>query len=270
MYGRIVALTGNPFFPFLPKLFGPTPWTLTTPPIASHVTAALRLFWNITFARQHVNYQPPYSPLFAVSMLITLLAATRDRRATFIATMCIVYIGVFTFLPQDSRYLLPLLPLVAMTAASTITPFLRRKSIIAISLLAVAPGFAYAGYCFVRQGPLPLTPTPTQRQHYLEAHIPEYRALEHRGPGRIYVACAEQLKYFGGEDLLGDVAGPFANDTILALSSEQLWQTLTRSQIRYLLISRAHCPAAWQRLPSEPRFELVYADDGAALWRLRP
>lgn len=267
MYGRIVALTGNPFFPFLPSLFGASPWALPATPRTANV---LRLFWDITFARERVNFQPPYSPLFAVAMLITFIAAIRDRRATFLAAVCVGYIAIFTFLPQDSRYLLPLLPLVAMAAASAVAPLVRKNVMIALSLLAIAPGIAYAGYRLVRLGPLPVT--SAQRQQYLEAHIPEYRALEHRGPGRIYVCGAEQLKYFGGDDLLGDVAGPFAYDTIIGKSedAEHLWHTLTQSNIRYILISRAHCPTAWQRLPSTPRFEQVYADDGAVLWRLRP
>ena len=182
----------------------------------------------------------------------------------FRSESCIGYIAIFTFLPQDSRYLLPLLPLVAMAAASAAAPLLRKNAIVALSLLAVAPGIAYAGYRFVRQGPLPLT--SEQRQQYLEVHIPEYRALEHRGPGRIYVCGAEQLKYFGGDDLLGDVAGPFAYDTIMG---KDFPGRLTRFHIRYLLVSRAHCPVAWQRLPSPPRFELVYADDGATLWQVQ-
>jgi len=262
MYGRIVALTGNPFFPFLPRLFGASPWTL---PATLRSENVLRLFWDITFARGRVNFQPPYSPLFAIAMLITFIAAIRDRRATFLAALCIGYIAIFTFLPQDSRYLLPLLPLVAMAAASAVAPLLRKNVVAALSLLAVAPGIAYAGYRLVRLGPLPVT--SAQRQQYLEAHIPEYRAMEHRGPGRIYVCGAEQLKYFGGDDLLGDVAGPFAYDTIVG---NNFPGNLARFHIRYLLVSRAHCPMAWQRLPSPPRFELVYADDGAMLWRVRP
>ena len=267
MYGRIVALTGNPVFPFLPEVFGTSPWTLVMPN-SGQIANLPRLFWDITFARERLNFQPPWSPLFAVAMLITLIAATRDRRAAFIAGMCVTYIAIFTFLPQDSRYLLPLLPLVAMTAATAVAPLLRRNALIVISLLAVAPGFAYAGYRLVRQGPIPVT--ASQRQQYLEAHIPEYRALEHRGPGRIYVVCAEQLKYYGGADLIGDVEGPYSNETIVGASAdaEHLWRTLGQYQIHSLLISRARAPIAWQRLPSAPWFELVYADDGATLWRL--
>ena len=267
MYGRIIALTGNPVFPFIPKVFGTSPWTLITAN-SGHLTSVPRLFWDITFARERVNFQPPWSPLFAVAMLITIIAATRDRRATFIAAVCIAYIAIFTFLPQDSRYLLPLLPLVAMTAATAVAPLLRRNALIAISLIAIAPGIAYAGYRLVRQGPIPIK--TTQRQQYLEAHIPEYRALEHRGPGRIYAVCAEQLKYYGGDDFFGDVEGPYSNETIIGRSAdaEQLWRALGQHQIRYLLISRKRCPSAWQHLPAAPWFELVYEDAGAVLWRV--
>jgi len=269
MYGRIVALTGNPFFPFLSKVFGTSPWTLALPASTERVSSALWLFWNVTFARDRVNFQPPYSPLFAIAMLITLIAATRNRRAAFLSIVCIGYIAIFTFLPQDSRYLLPLLPLVSVAAATAIAPLLSKKMLIALSLLAIAPGVAYAGYRLLRQGPPPFT--SAQRRQYLEAHIPEYRALEHRGAGRIYVCGAEQLKYFGGDELLGDAIGPYANQTIFgnAKNAEDLSRTLRRLKIRYLLISKQHSPAAWQRLPSAPLFERVCADDGADLWRVR-
>lgn len=273
MYARIVALTGNPFFPFLTKLFGASPWALPPPPSlapATHVVNALRLFWDITFARERLNLQPPYSPLFAVAMLITLIAATRDRRAAFLSAACAGYIAIFTFLPQDSRYLMPLLPLISVAAAMTVVPMLTRRVAIALCLVSVAPGVAYAGYRLARQGPPPVT--PTQRQQYLEKHIPEFRALERRGPGRIYVCGAEQLKLFGGDELLGDIAGPYGNAAVLGASAdaEQLSRTLAVLHIRYLLVSRAHCQSEWQRLPAEPQFEHVYADESAGLWRLRP
>lgn len=267
MYGRIVALTGNPFFPFLPKIFGRSPWAMTLP---THPAAnALRLFWDITFDRARVNWQPPYSPLFAIALLLTLVAATRDRRAAFLAAVCAGYIAIFTFLPQDSRYLLPLLPLVSAAAAISIAPLLRRKMMIALSLLSIAPGIAYAGYRIARQGPPPVT--SAQRQLYLEARLPELRALEHRGAGRIYVCGAEQLKYFGGDDLYGDVTGPFANQRIFGASrnAAELSRALENMHVRYLLISRAHCPAACQQLPREPLFKRVYADGGAELWKVR-
>jgi hypothetical protein len=240
--------------------------------LSTRIANALRLFWDITFARARVNSQPPFSPLFAVTMLIVLIAATRNRRAAFLAALCAGYIAIFTFLPQDSRYLLPLLPLVSTAAAISVVPMMRKQIVIALSVLAIAPGFAYAGYRLVRQGPPPLT--AAKRQQYLESHIPAYRALEHRGPGRIFVCGAEQLKYFGGEDLVGDVEGPYAYAGTAgvppaffsAMRETKANAGGTPAVPGYLLVARTHCPF----VPAGPRFELVYADDAATLWRVRP
>src|SRR6185369_13581169 len=136
----------------------------------------------------------------ALSIVITLLAATRSRKAAFLAALGAGYLAIFAFLPQDSRYLLPLLPLVSVAAATVIAK--RLNAIVVLSLIAILPGLAYAGYRLKKQGIVP-------RQQYLEAHIPELRALKHRGPGRIWVCGAEQLKYFGGDELVGDVVGPY-------------------------------------------------------------
>jgi len=232
MYGVITYLGGNPVFPF----FGSTAWN---PHLVHAGGNAWRLFRDITFARQHVNWQPPYSPLFAVSLLITLIAATRNRKAAFVAAVCVGYIAIFMFLPQDSRYLLPLLPLASVVAAKAVP----RKHVAAISLIAILPGFAYAGYRIAKQGLPPMN--AEQRRAYLERHIPEYRALEHRGAGVIYVCGAEQLKYYGGDDLAGEVIGPY---------------TSMPANTRYLLISRGKCAAP-------PGFQRIYADSAAELWR---
>ena len=270
MYGRIVALAGNPFFPFLSKVFGASAWTMSLPSSTDRLSSALRLFWNVTFARNRLNFQPPYSPLFAIAMLITFIAAMRNRRAAFLSIVCVGYIAIFTFLPQDARYLLPLLPLVSVAAAMTIAPLLSKRMIIAASMLAITPGLAYAGYRLWRQGPPPLN--ATERRQYLEAHIPEFRALERRGAGRIYVCGAEQLTYYGDGDFLGEVIGPYANETIFssAKNADDLSRALERLNVRYLLVSKRQCRPEWQRLPGEPLFERGYADDGGELWRLHP
>jgi len=267
MYGWIFALSGNPFFPFLPKVFGTSAWTAKFPGATDRLSSGLLLFWNITFARDRVGFQPPYSPLFAISVLITFIAAMRNRRAAFLAIVCIGYIAIFTFLSQDSRYLLPLLSLVSVAAAMSIAPLLSKKMMMALTLLAIAPGIAYAGYRLWRQGPPPIT--ATQRRNYLEAHIPEFRAMERRGAGRIYLCGAEQLTYFGGGDALGDVVGRDANERIFgaAKSSAELARALRPLNVRYLLIS-TRTPAAWRQLPSAPQFERIYADDAAELWQV--
>ncbi len=274
-YGKIVQLTGNPVHPFLTSVFGANEWVLPGSPILSpseRVIAGVRLFWDVTFARQRLNQQPPWSPLFAAAFALMLLAAPRNRRAAFVAVVCVGYLAIFTYLPPDSRYLVPLLPLVSIVAARVVASRLRshpRANAIAtaLALLAIAPAVAYAGYRLLKQGLPPVT--AAQRVAYLEQRVPEYRAFQRRGPGPAYQCGAEHLQAFG-EPLMGDLAGltPYAKILGESRDAAELAQTLQRIGARDLLISRTRCPLPWQELPREPYFRLIYRDEGGALWRV--
>lgn len=275
-YWKIVQLTGNPVHPFLTSVFGANPWVLPGSPVLSaseRVIAGVRLFWDVTFARQRLNQQPPWSPLFAAAFVLMLLAATRNRRAAFVAVVCVGYLGIFTYLPPDSRYLVPLLPLVSIVAARVVASRLRsqpRANAIAaaLALLAIAPAVAYAGYRLLKQGLPPVT--AAQRIAYLEQRIPEYRAFRRRGPGPAYQCGAEHLQAFG-DPLMGDLAGltPYAQILGESRNAADLARSLEGIGARDLLISRARCPESWQTLPREPYFRLIYSDEGGALWRVR-
>ena len=219
MYTVILALSGgNPVFPF----FGHTLWAL--PPAVPRFNPAL--LWDITFARQHVNFEPPFSPLFAVALLITIV------KRHWYAALCVVYLAVFAFLPQDSRYLLPLAPLVSVVAARAVPARWRT----AAAIVAIAPAFAYAGFRLAKQWPLPIT--EQQRTAYIEARISEYRALlQVPDGGSLFVCGAEQLRYYGGIEI-------------------------GRGQdYEYVLLSKRKCAhvQGWGTL--------VYADAAAELWR---
>jgi Dolichyl-phosphate-mannose-protein mannosyltransferase len=249
MTARIWVLSGSPVFPFLSGSEFFRPMGLVG------LMGLLGLMWDVSFDRARVNQQPAYLPLFGVSVLVTFWVAVRDRRAAFLAVLSAVYMVVFlVFLPRDSRYLLPLLPLVSVVAGVVLVRW--RAPLIALS---VAVGVAYAGYRLGKLGPPPLN--AAQREAFLEREIPEYRALKHRGAGRVYVCGAEQLKYFGGDDLYGDVVGPYG--------TEKVFRDLTKLDARYLLISKRACRPEWQRMPAPPAFEVVYADAGAVLWLAR-
>jgi hypothetical protein len=270
MYGQLVRLAHNPLFPFATSIFGSSPWALAPHP-STDVTAgerainALRLFWDITFARERVNQQPPYSPLFAVAFAIVLFSVRRNRRNAFLAAMCVVYIAIITFLPQDSRYLTPLLPLAAIAAAREIAPLLRTRAMaIAAVLLAIAPAYAYAAYRLAKQGIPPIT--IEHRDAWLAQRVPEYRALQHRRGGITYLCGAEQLQSFAS-GLRGDFNGPSSWPRIFrSRDAVDLAERLREIRARELLVSRAQCPPDWQALPREPEFRLLYEDSGALLW----
>jgi hypothetical protein len=111
----IFAYTHDPLFPFVRDSL----WRLSSPPVAfgTRIVRMLTLPWNVTFARQHVNFQPPVTPLIIVMLIALIAAALRDARARIVAIVCATYVIVFAFLPQDTRYLLPLLPLICVAIA---------------------------------------------------------------------------------------------------------------------------------------------------------
>ena len=228
----LIATTGNPVFPF----FGSSLWAMSLP----HATwRTLLVPWDVTFARAHVNFEPPFTPL-----LIAMIALVRTR---WVALVCAGYLIAFAFLPQDSRYLVPLLPLLSIAAAATSAKHARW-----LAWIAIAPGVFYLLYRFAVDGLPPMT--VAAREAFLTKRIPEYAALR-RADGRVYVCGGEQLKYYARGELLGDFVGPYSYDRV---------QDPSRIHAQYFLVAKRACPQP----PSTEGMDLIYEDAGAQLWRV--
>ena len=261
MTAWIFLHTRDPFFPFLTK----SVWLLpASPPIpfAERAMRVVRLIWDVTFARDRVGMQPPVTPFLALLVVALLFAAAkRDALARWVLPLCAVYVVIFTFLPQDSRYLVPLLPLICIVAARAIAA--RRPNAVAwIAILAIAPGIAYAGYRMVRQGLPPVQ--PAQRNEWLAERIPEYRALRLAGTERVYACGAEQLKAHAAGPFLGDHNGPWSYARVLtgAADTHAIAARMRRIGVRYYLVAKRRCPPP----RANGGMELVYEDAGAQLW----
>jgi 4-amino-4-deoxy-L-arabinose transferase-like glycosyltransferase len=230
MYAWIFAQTGNPVFPF----FGSSPWVLPLAPfdsIAERLVRFVRIPWDVMFARDRMGQQPPYTPFFALALLI----------AGWRSWIAIGYLVAFTFLPPDSRYLMPLLPLLLIEAAARVRPLPRW-----LVLVALLPGPAYAIYRVARYEP-----------------VPEARALQRAGTSRIYTCGGEQLKALAAGTQLGDHAGPHSFDRVL---DERMHANLVALRIDMLLVAKRTCSG---RLPLPgPGFTLLYEDEAAQLWRV--
>jgi hypothetical protein len=247
-YARILYYTGNPVFPF----FGASHWALPLHDDASLPERLLRLLrvpWDVTFARDRVGLQPPFTPLLIAIVLVVLWASRRDRDARFVALLCAGYMAIFTFLPQDSRYLLPLLPLLCIAAAKSVRSHARL-----LAAIAIVPALAYAGYCLHREGWPPVT--SAERRAYLERRIPEYRALARAEGAPVYVCGAERLNYYG---TTGDFNGPLSYARVLHPPDRVLL-----GRFDYLLVSKRRCDTRVEGLT------LVYEDEAAQLWRIGP
>ena len=260
----IVLHTGDPFFPFVRTSL----WLLPPSRVVSfgeRIVGALRVIWDVTFARGRVSHQPPVTSLLIIMVAAVIAASIRDTRARWVALLCAGYVAVFAFLPQDSRYLVPLLPLLSVVTAVVVA---RRwgKAASVIALLAVAPGVAYAGYRIALQGVPPVT--SSQRSAWLSQRVPPYRALVRAGSERVYVYGGEQLKDYAGGELLGDFNGPFSYERILgdAHDTASIAQRLRRIDAHYFLVIKRSCT---HLLPNGGMI-LTYEDAVAQLWRVQP
>jgi hypothetical protein len=250
----LTITTGDPLFPFLRS----SPWLIREPHAALdvHIVRVLRVLWDVTFARARVNQQPPFTPFLIIVVIIVIAAAVRDVRARCIAFIAAAYLVVFSFLPQDSRYLVPLLPLLSVVAARS----LKRATVLAP--IAVAPGALYIIYVLALRG-MP----PASRDAMLTERVPEYAALTRAGDGTVYVCGAEQLKYYARGRLLGDFFGPYSFQRVLAdhHDTAAIARSLRRIDAEYFLVAKRACAPPLRN----GGMDLVFEDGAAQLWRVQ-
>ncbi|HTQ80536.1 MAG TPA: glycosyltransferase family 39 protein, partial [Thermoanaerobaculia bacterium] len=283
VYGRIFYYTGNPLFPYLPGIFGHTPWDpVTLKPLPRSLPAALgqalhtlaTLPWDVVFARSLTGGQPPFSPLLLLALPLLAAAFVLERRVRPWLLVALAYAAFFPLLPADSRYLLPALPLLCLALAAALVRFCPPRWTVPLLVLLLLPGWLYAGYRLSRQGVLPTT--VEARERYLTAHLPLYPALtwlnRERGSAyTVYAFFAEDMTYFAAGTLLGDWHGPGRFTEILPALGDPdlLWEKLRSLKADYLLVPRER---GGLRLPEGPafprRFRLVYTDRAAWVFAL--
>jgi hypothetical protein len=258
----ITMQTGNPVYPF----FGQSARSLGMDhqPWPMLIVKTLRLAWDVTFARERVNQQPPFTPLFLVALALLAAAALRDKGARIVGSLAIGYVAILAFVVQDSRYLVPLLPLIAIVAATTAFrrwPSLPRWT----AIVVIAPGLAYAAYRLALTG---LPPTSrAARTALLTRRIPEYRALQRAGSDRVFACGAEQLNYHAGGELVGDTCGPYSYARFVkgGVPTSAIATDLARMRVQSFLVAKRVCAPP----RSDGGMTLVYEDEAAQLWRVQ-
>ena len=288
-YARNAAWTGNPLFPFYPRLFGESAWSPMifhglTPAqgLAERLAELLRMPWDAVFDRGGFGQQPPFSPVYLAALPLAALAAVRERRLRWILLLAGVYAFACTSLPRDSRYLVPVLPLASLAAGGAAARLLprtertRRAAAAALCVLCFLPAWCYGIYRIARQGPVPVT--AQEREAYLARRMPLYAALDHlnRSHGSrytVYGLWSEQMAYYARGRFLGDWFGPYRyHDIALTThSAAELHRKLRAAGAGYLLV-----PTASRGLPVPEDaafarwFRPVYADPNARVFALAP
>lgn len=305
-YGRIVAFTGNPVFPFFPQVFGASEWdpvrfeTLValgdearpeTPAehavaLARRAVLLARLPWDLSVGRERYGGLPPFSPVWLLVLPAAVLLALRDRRVRLLLILAAAYAFLCLSLPRDSRYFVAALPPLAVTGAAALAwllarlaPGRRRAAALAVAAVCFLPGWLYAGWRAARLGPPPVT--DAQRDRFLAEQIPLYPAVAflNRAHGSGYAVWglhAERMRGYADGRFLGDWSSPASFARVLAAARQGgpagLHRELSRHGVDHLLIPKemaGKLPFPEGGPEFERFFRRVYEDEEARVWALR-
>lgn len=250
-YVRLAAWTGNPLFPLLPSLFGPSPWssfeTMAGP--LTRLTALPGVLVDLTLHRPVAARLPPLAPLYLAAVPLLAWAGWRDAR---VRRPLAVVVGYAALVPPRAHYLVPVLPFASLAVGAALARLadlpaladrVRFRRLVAPACLALlVPGWLYAAHLAVRRGPVP-TDAAT-RARWLATALPAYAAVAFvdRTAGAnaiVYGFGVENLKYYVRGTLLGEWNGPYAYATVQAAGTDpaSLYGTLRSFGATHLVLS---------------------------------
>jgi hypothetical protein len=274
-YGRIVAYTGNPLFPFHPEWFGvaSTPWNQPSYLGAEGLERwrlASTLLWDMTFRRQLVGGEPFLSPAFVFGVPFMLIGAWRLPRLRPLLLIAFAYLLAMPAIA--THYFIGIAPLFGVLIGVSLALLLSARVVAAIAVMLALGGEAYAGYRLVKLG-LPPT-TLAGRDQVLARERPLYPAIawlnRTAGPAVIYVVNAEQMVYYASGTMLGDFSGPHSFGRVMARTAEtgSLARALQESGATYLVVP---AETAWwtAQADADPRLVCIDAQPYARIYQVQ-
>jgi hypothetical protein len=277
-YVYIWHATGNPVWPFAGERLGLGPWShadLAAQMTDLHAHGArgpldlLLLPYRLIVTPGAFGPEETVSPLPWLALATAVVTFGRDPRLRRWLVIIGAYLVYWFATPQLYRYLVPILPLVALAGAvslAALIPTVRLRH--SLTVLWVLPGLLWAIHELAARG-LPPT-TPAARDRWLEARMPAYRGvrLAATAGGRVYQLGLEDYMVYAG-DAVGDVFGPWRYDRLLAHGDgpQAFVDELDHMGVRWLVVQRFRAP---MYVPAHPRLALRHQDAGSAVFQLIP
>ncbi len=303
-YLWIVHHTGNPVFPYYAHLFGDSEWLsridrgrdipLGSAPgtawlpllqeesrkVAGGVVDLLRVPWDALFRRHLYDYRAPLSPFLLLLLPTAGLAALLAPRTRRPLLWTLAYGLAWLVTTRDLRFLLAVLPALAVALAGGLDRLAARLPRGAATLLATTllllPGPLYAVYKISQRGAPPVT--QQQRRSYLHRQLPGYSAIDflnrERGDGYVvYALFAPTLRYYAEGRFLGDLLGPYRYGRLLPIldDGEKLHRRLRAFGADHLLVRRGVPRVRYPRGEAFRRlFVPLFDQGGFTVYRLAP
>ena len=277
-YARILFYTGNPLFPFLPSIFGATDWSMDMPPhqsLLAHLRSMLRAPLDTIFDRRTIGIQPPLTPWFLLT--IPLVVLRRDRITRIALALSLLWMVIWTWLPRDVRYLLPVIAIVCAVGAPAITaefgePPCRRGTRVAIAVVlgvVVLSGLVYPLWRIQQYGGVPCN--AEQAADYLRRRIPAFTGITRlnavaQAGERAFLCGGEELFFHFRIPVAGDYTGPARYDRFRAQTAGELARAMRKANMQYIVVVRNRCSL----YPREsPVFTIIYEDSFVRIARLK-
>ena len=294
-YLRNFLLTGNPVFPFLPRVFGYTFWSAED---VDKLTAVMRgigfgrgpralllLPWHLAF-RQDVFYGAfKLTTIYFFAFPLVAVFMVKDARVRKLTGFALAFTLFWFFSDQELRYLLPAVPMITVATAASLDMLLRAVPLVrnwsrhwlVTALVSVA--LVSSGYKFVRDfwrmsGPIPVT--QQQRDNYLTVILPSYPAYkflnEFKGENyRVFALHDVNLAYFADGTFMGDIFGPARYDPIVnnLQDGRALYSELRRLRADFFLVNST----VWEvRVPQDEffskHFKLIFSRPTVRVFQL--
>ncbi|HXX63476.1 MAG TPA: glycosyltransferase family 39 protein [Bacteroidota bacterium] len=295
-YAYSALQTGNPVWPFFPRLFGLSYWNEAdlagqmTDLLSAHgsgrgLGALLLLPWNLFAHPELFHTDGVLSVPFLVSIPFALYGALYSATVRRLLFVVIAYTVFWFFSAQILRYLVPVLPLLALAEGAGMRLFVARvlprafgdSGLFATlaALVLIAPGWMGALHEVGMRGLPPVT--PDGRESYLARSLRSYGAVaylnRHRGPAyTLYAYNDPQMAYFTAGRFRGDFFGPWRYSRIspaLEAGEDTLLHALQEMGVTHLLVrddpSGSDCEKGWL---SRHFVVPVYRSPGVVLFEL--
>jgi len=295
-YVRNALLTGNPIFPFLPRLFGYSFWSaedlrwldgdvIAKRGVGRGIGSLLALPWHLVASQRFFDAEERISPLYGLCVPIMAVVGFRWRRVGLLYSVGLAYAVFWFFSAQILRYLVPALPILGVAMAAALDRALAgrrgptspraRPAIAALVAVALATPGVWFAVRKVREWGAPAT-TAEERTRHLLRHRPSVTAYEFLNAtrGRDYAVYAfhdQCMTYYADGLFMGDFFGAARYTDVEAHWDDgaALYRTLRGLGATHFLVSSLYEKA---RLPSndafDNRFRLVYSKANVVLYEI--